>query len=310
MEFHSEDAFNSFIEVIQCPVCYNYANENEAIYCCDNGHYLCEHCRLRMKETEEEENETDEEEEVLVRCPVCRSLETKCRNIGLESTFRQILVHCTNSIYGCAIIDTIYKIIRHRDECHYKSITCVLHNSNHSKGSCNFKASFKVMIRHIVNQKCALIVKAQKISHQLFSQKFHFEINMKRSIQSGDANFTPRFGILCLPKVNETEDINKVVVPYFCLRRVEWKWEFQIKNFNTTISNNLIKRRYRLEIENINPSDKSEPDIMWSYDGFMGIYGEEKKTEEWFKLSDLNMYEIFAHNPDDKNFIFQCKLYV
>lgn len=129
------------LEWMECPVCMEIPRRGP-IYNCHNGHLICPTCQPQVRE-----------------CPTCRDRDIDCRNLLaerlLESTLRDTPVPCQNHLAGCEKEDLVANLIHHEMGCYYRAVKCPAHHRN----ACHWTGPLSQLIKHVINNKCAQVVK-------------------------------------------------------------------------------------------------------------------------------------------------------
>ncbi|CAG9818038.1 unnamed protein product [Phaedon cochleariae] len=86
---------------LRCPICMEYMISK--IYNCENGHVLCDACKLRLTE-----------------CPSCRTKLGGLRNFPLENLADELVLACIFSKNGCAFTGRLELLSQHEKECEHE----------------------------------------------------------------------------------------------------------------------------------------------------------------------------------------------
>jgi len=131
------------LEWMECPVCLETPRCGP-IFSCRKGHILCRECQPKVSQ-----------------CPTCRDRHTDCRSLIaeklLEATLKDTPVACKYRGSGCMLEDLVVSLVEHELKCMFRSVRCP---ASH-RGACNWLGPLNKLIHHVIQQKCAQVVKAK-----------------------------------------------------------------------------------------------------------------------------------------------------
>jgi len=131
------------LEWMECPVCLETPRSGP-IYSCRKGHIICKECEPKV-----------------AKCPTCRDIHTDCRSLIaeklLEATLKDTPVACKYRGSGCQFEDLVVNLVEHESSCMFRSVRCP---ASH-RGACNWLGPLNKLIQHVIQQKCAQVVKAK-----------------------------------------------------------------------------------------------------------------------------------------------------
>jgi len=131
------------LEWMECPVCLETPRSGP-IYSCRKGHIICKECEPKLNQ-----------------CPTCRDRHTDCRSLIaeklLESTLKDTPVPCRHHTNGCQYEELVVNLLDHEAGCMFRSVKCP---ASH-RGACNWMGPLNKLIQHVIQQKCAQVVKAK-----------------------------------------------------------------------------------------------------------------------------------------------------
>jgi len=131
------------LEWMECPVCLETPRSGP-IYSCRKGHIICKECQPKVSQ-----------------CPTCRDRHTDCRSLIaeklLEATLKDTPVSCKYRGSGCLFEDLVVNLVDHESGCMFRSVRCP---ASH-RGACNWLGPLNKLIQHVIQQKCAQVVKAK-----------------------------------------------------------------------------------------------------------------------------------------------------
>lgn len=136
---------NPTVEAFLCSVCRDLPR-GIPIYNCSRGHIICETCLPH-----------------LINCPLCRCPNIKNRNPFAERLLTHVIsvglpVDCKNKENGCSVTDTLSKVGEHEKVCVYREVQCPARH----RGACKWIGPLCKMLLHVVDEKCAQIVKSKE----------------------------------------------------------------------------------------------------------------------------------------------------
>jgi len=131
------------LEWMECPVCLETPRK-APIYSCKKGHIICKDCQPRVG-----------------HCPTCRDKHIDCRSLIaeklLETTLKDYPLHCKFRAHGCSVQDLVENLENHETVCMFRSVKCP---ANH-RGACSWMGPLNKLIQHVIQVKCAQVVKAK-----------------------------------------------------------------------------------------------------------------------------------------------------
>eukprot|EP00088_Acartia_fossae_P006610 TRINITY_DN13041_c0_g1_i10.p1 TRINITY_DN13041_c0_g1~~TRINITY_DN13041_c0_g1_i10.p1 ORF type:complete len:336 (+),score=47.14 TRINITY_DN13041_c0_g1_i10:128-1135(+) len=131
------------LEWMECPVCLE-TPRRAPIYSCKKGHIICKDCQPRV-----------------TQCPTCRDKHVDCRSIIaeklLETALKDYPLNCKFRTHGCFHQDLLDSLEVHETACMFRSVRCP---ANH-RGACNWVGPLNKLIQHVIQLKCAQVVKAK-----------------------------------------------------------------------------------------------------------------------------------------------------
>jgi len=138
------DLTNPTLEALHCPICHELPR-TAPIFNCTRGHLICANCKPRVN-----------------TCPLCR-----CPNINQRNQFAErllataldgLVLDCKNKDDGCRVRDLVYKLVDHEKICVYRHIQCPARH----RGACNWLGPLSKMLLHVIDNKCAQILKSRE----------------------------------------------------------------------------------------------------------------------------------------------------
>lgn len=131
------------LEWMECPVCLETPRSGP-IYSCRKGHIICKECQPKV-----------------TQCPSCRDRHIDCRSIIaeklLEATLKDTPVSCKFRTSGCLFEDLVINLEGHETSCMFRSVRCPAFH----RGACNWLGPLNKLIQHVMQQKCAQVVKTK-----------------------------------------------------------------------------------------------------------------------------------------------------
>lgn len=122
---------------LKCSSCNMYMDVG--IYKCNSKHDLCFRCTSRE-----------------MRCPICSSNVTPLRNTGLE---KLINYSCQYTKNGCTTFARSEELLKHEEECRWKTRKCPLNNFN----LCLWKGQKEQLLKHIANYHTDNLFKSEEL---------------------------------------------------------------------------------------------------------------------------------------------------
>jgi hypothetical protein len=113
---------------LECPVCLEVP-QTGPISQCDNGHLLCNPCRMKLKD-----------------CPVCKKRLRINRNLTAEKILEHLPIKCQFSIHGCTKNVRNEDRSEHEKECQFRQVFC-------PKNLCKQKISISKLMDHVVEHQ-------------------------------------------------------------------------------------------------------------------------------------------------------------
>ena len=131
------------LEWMECPVCLDTPRSGP-IYSCRKGHIICKECQPKV-----------------TQCPTCRDRHTDCRSIIaeklLEATLKDTPVSCKFRGSGCLVEELVVNLEVHETGCMFRCVKCP---ASH-RGACTWHGPLNKLIQHVIQMKCAQVVKAK-----------------------------------------------------------------------------------------------------------------------------------------------------
>jgi len=131
------------LEWMECPVCLETPRSGP-IYSCRKGHIICKDCQPQVSQ-----------------CPTCRDKHTDCRSLIAEkllfATLKDTPVNCKYRGSGCMFEELVVNLGDHESGCMFRSVRCP---ASH-RGACNWTGPLNKLIQHVIQQKCAQVVKSK-----------------------------------------------------------------------------------------------------------------------------------------------------
>ena len=131
------------LEWMECPVCLETPRSGP-IFSCRKGHIICSVCQPKVHQ-----------------CPTCRDKHTDCRSLIAEkllaATLKDTPVNCKYRGSGCVFEDLVINLNDHESCCMFRSVRCP---ASH-RGACNWTGPLNKLIQHVIQQKCAQVVKSK-----------------------------------------------------------------------------------------------------------------------------------------------------
>jgi len=131
------------LEWMECPICLETPRTGP-IFSCRKGHIICKDCQPKV-----------------TQCPTCRDRHIDCRSIIaeklLESTLKDTPVSCKFRSSGCLLEDLVVNLESHEISCMYRSVRCPAYH----RGACSWLGPLNKLIQHVIQKKCAQVVKAK-----------------------------------------------------------------------------------------------------------------------------------------------------
>lgn len=139
------------LEWLECPVCMETPRAGP-IYSCRKGHIICRLCQPKISQ-----------------CPTCRDKFIDCRSLIAEklltSTLKDTPMQCRYHLQGCVFQDLVISLPEHEASCMYRTVKCP---ANH-RGACFWEGSLNKLIQHVIQKKCAQVVKSKPPSYYFVS---------------------------------------------------------------------------------------------------------------------------------------------
>jgi len=131
------------LEWMECPICLETPRTGP-IYSCRKGHIICKDCHPNVSQ-----------------CPTCRDRHIDCRCIIgeklLEATLKDTPVWCKFRSSGCNYEDLVVNLEIHETSCMHRSVRCPAFH----RGACSWLGPLNKLIQHVINKKCAQVVKVK-----------------------------------------------------------------------------------------------------------------------------------------------------
>lgn len=131
------------LEWMECPICLETPRTGP-IHSCRKGHIICKDCLPKVN-----------------HCPTCRDRHIDCRSIIaeklLEATLKDTPVSCKFRSSGCNFEDLVVNIEVHETSCMFRSVRCPAFH----RGACSWLGPLNKLIQHVLQKKCAQVVKAK-----------------------------------------------------------------------------------------------------------------------------------------------------
>jgi len=138
------DITNPTLQALHCPIC-NELPRQAPIFNCTRGHLICADCKPKVD-----------------TCPLCR-----CPNITQRNQFAErllataldgLVLDCKNKDDGCTARDLAHKLVDHEKICVYRHVQCPARH----RRACNWTGPLSKMLLHVIDTKCAQIVKCRE----------------------------------------------------------------------------------------------------------------------------------------------------
>lgn len=131
------------LEWMECPICLETPRTGP-IYSCRKGHIICKECQPKVSQ-----------------CPTCRDRNIDCRSIIaeklLEATLKDTPVRCKHRSSGCNYEDLVVNLEKHETSCMFRLVRCPAFH----RGACSWLGPLNKLIQHVIQKKCAQVVKAK-----------------------------------------------------------------------------------------------------------------------------------------------------
>jgi len=131
------------LEWMECPICLETPRTGP-IYSCRKGHIICKDCQPEI-----------------TQCPTCRDRHIDCRSIIAEkllaATLKDTPVCCKYRISGCPHEDLVVELEGHETVCMFRSVRCPAFH----RGACSWLGPLNKLIHHVIQKKCAQVVKVK-----------------------------------------------------------------------------------------------------------------------------------------------------
>ena len=105
----------------------------------------------------------------MTQCPTCRDKFIDCRSLIAEklltSTLKDTPMQCRHHLAGCVFEDLVVTLPDHEASCMFRTVKCP---ANH-RGACNWEGALNKLIQHVIQQKCAQVVKAKPPNNYFIS---------------------------------------------------------------------------------------------------------------------------------------------
>ncbi|XP_023234661.1 E3 ubiquitin-protein ligase Siah1-like [Centruroides sculpturatus] len=143
----------TIVTMFECPVCYEYMSP--PIHQCQAGHLVCSKCRERVQ-----------------RCPVCRGVMDRNRNLVLERLSEKIAFPCKYRDNGCNESRLLQDRQVHERYCPFKTCSCP------SLETCRWEGTYQQIIGHITERHSTMInLKHDTVRMIIVGSNLHREFN-------------------------------------------------------------------------------------------------------------------------------------